>query len=72
MPPETILDRFDARAHVGERLASERKRQEIVEVPARDAAPAKVLGHERRLDARDQRRELVEMRAGKRIRRPER
>ena len=52
--------------------SGERERQQVVEVQARDAAPAEMLGHERGLDARDQPRKLVEMRAGERVGRPER
>jgi hypothetical protein len=49
-----------ARAPLGER-----QRQKIVEVPPAHAAPAQMFRDERRLDARDEPRELVEVRADK-------
>jgi hypothetical protein len=55
-----------------ERFLSEWERQQIVEVTARDAAPAKMLRHQCRLDARDEFHQLVEVRVGERIDRAER
>ena len=55
-----------------ERFVGVRQRQQVVEVPAADPAPAQVLGDERGLGALDQARELREVGAVERVRAAER
>ena len=72
LPAQKILRAADIGADDIERLLGIGQRQQIVQMASADRAPAQMIGHQRRLEALDQRLELRQMRVAQAIGRTQR